>query len=284
MLGIDLFNIFFVFSITSLLKEMAEKPILDISFPDEWTVKNHSYNKENENLIENLFSQGNGYIVSRANIEVADIGKINYAGNYIVGLYNKALHLIGDKKIERDEIVNLPNWWQINFKIANNSWFDVNRSEITDFERTLYMNNGLLERSMIVKDKIGHITKIESKRIVSFKNPNICGLSFSIQPLNYSGTLKFENRINGDIYNERDLKVKHLYISEKGGTKDTMYMIAETLKSNKSVLIMPQINVILNNQQQNIFIQYFEKERQIFGEFEVELKETIFLPWKRKSM
>jgi len=247
---------------------------IDISFENDWLVKNNSYNKNHEYLIETLLAQGNGYLVSRANIEEAETNKINYPGNYITGLFNKALHVIGDKKIERDEIVNLPNSWGFNFKIANSSWFDINRCEITEFERTLNIKNGVLKKSMVVKDKIGQLTRIESERFISFNDPNIFAQKYSIETLNYSGKIVLENGINGNIYNERDIKVKHLYISEKEGTNKNMYMIAETLKSNKSVIIMNHMDVYLDNEKQNVFYHFYDKERLIKGEFEFELKQN----------
>lgn len=253
--------------------EELDNTDLNIDFEDDWTVRNSSYNIETEYLIESYFAQGNGYMVSRAVTEETATNRFNYSGNYIVGLYNKALHVIGGQKIERDEIVNLPNWWQINFRISNNSWFDINKSDIKEFNRKLCLKNGLLEKEMLVKDKVGHLTRISSKRIVNFKNPNVFAQEYTIEPLNYSGNIKLKTSLNGNVYNERDLKVKHLYVSEKSGTNNAMYMAVETLKSNNSVFIYNQLEVLRDGEHIDPDCLFFEKEREVSAEIEVELKE-----------
>ncbi len=253
---------------------MSNIPEIDIEFEKNWLVKNRTYNKDTEYILETLLSIGNGYVVSRANMDETSSGNINYAGNYLIGLYNKALHSIQDKKIERDEIVNLPNWWYINFKIGTSSWFDINRTDFLEFERCLDLKNGVLHKHMVVKDKIGQITRIESKRIVNFKNPNIIAQQYTIEPVNYSATVKFNHKINGNIYNEKYLKTKHLYITEKEGVNNISHMIAETLRSNKSVIIMNKQDLFIDNKQYDTFIDYYHKEREILGEFEVGLKQN----------
>jgi trehalose/maltose hydrolase-like predicted phosphorylase len=261
----------------------TDKKNIDISFEDDWMLKNRSYNKDTEHVIESLFAQGNGYLVSRAITEEAETNKVNYSGNYIVGLYNKAVHNIGEKKLERDEIVNLPNWWQVVFKINNNSWTDINRSDIQEFERTLYLKNGMLEKSMLLKDKIGNLTRVSSKRAISFSNRHVFAQTYSIQPLNYKGKISIKTLINGNVYNERDIKAKHLYISEKEGSQNIVCIAAETLKSNNMVFILNQFRTMVDGTEQKSDFNYLDKDREISGEFEVELKENQILTLEKKG-
>ena len=44
---------------------------------------------------------------------------------------------IGDRVIENEDLVNLPNWLLLNFRIADGDWFSLAKVEILDYIQEL---------------------------------------------------------------------------------------------------------------------------------------------------
>ena len=94
-----------------------------------WSLNYYNYDTSKERSREALLAVGNGYFGTRGAMEEMDANDINYPGTYIAGLYDRLKSPVGDRMIENEDFVNNPNWLPVRFKIDNNAWLDVNKTE-----------------------------------------------------------------------------------------------------------------------------------------------------------
>ena len=77
---------------------------------DNWSISYSDYVPEKEKTRETLLTVGNGYFGTRGAFEETKAGEFNYPGTYIAGLYNRLISKVGDRDIENEDFVNIPNW------------------------------------------------------------------------------------------------------------------------------------------------------------------------------
>ena len=76
-----------------------------------------------EGLRESLCALGNGYFTPRAAVLWAVADGVHYPGTYLAGGYNRMRTDIAGRVVENEDLVNLPNWLLIEFRIGDNDWF-----------------------------------------------------------------------------------------------------------------------------------------------------------------
>ncbi len=166
-----------------------------------WSLSYYGLLENNESTIESHLAVGNGYFCSRGSLEELSAGNINYPGTYISRVYNKLESKINGKKVVNEDLVNCPNWLPIIFKLGKDNWLDYSNVKIIFSKRTLFFNNGVLYKKIIIRDKKGRETLIESKRIASMENPHLAALRYNITALNYSDTITVKTGLDGNIIN-----------------------------------------------------------------------------------
>lgn len=180
------------------------------------------YKPGEQPLREALCTLGNGYFATRGAFEEKKADrKSHYPGTYLACGYNRLQSRIQDKMIENEDLVNWPNWLYMTFKPEQGSWLDPDQFGILDFDYTLDLYNGILNREMRVRDQQGHITHLRSQRIVSMHDPHLAGIQWTLTPENWSGNLHFYTEIDGAVINDgvpryRDLNSHHLETLNNG--------------------------------------------------------------------
>ena len=177
---------------------------------DKWSITYHEYEPKKERTREALLAIGNGYFGTRGAVEETDSTPTNNPGTYIAGLYNRLASKVGDRMVENEDFVNIPNWLPVTFRIDGGEWFDFNQAELLDFSKQLDFRTGIFSRRIVVKDKAGKITEIVSKRVAGMKNPHLAALQYQLTPVNYSGLITIKSGINGDIINDNVERYKQL--------------------------------------------------------------------------
>ena len=203
---------------------------------DKWSITYHAYEPSKERTREALLAVGNGYFGTRGAMEETDSNQVNNPGTYIAGLYNRLASKVGDRMVENEDFVNVPNWLPVNFKIDNGDWFDFNKAEFTDFKKRLNFKNGVFCRHMVVVDEQGRKTEIVSRRMASMANPHQAAIQYKLTPLNYSGQITICSGINGDIINDgveryKQLNQQHLKPGFQGALDNLVWVSVETTQS-----------------------------------------------------
>ncbi len=83
----------------------------------EWSLIYKGFDPEKEGLREALCTLGNGYFATRGAGPEAEADDIHYPGTYLAGGYNRLRTEISGKEIENEDLVNLPNWLPLNFRL-----------------------------------------------------------------------------------------------------------------------------------------------------------------------
>jgi len=89
-----------------------------------WTFAYGGFDPENEDLREALCTLGNGYFAARGAAAETDADDTHYPGTYLAGGYNRPKTEIAGREIENEDLVNLPNWLPLAFRVADGQWFD----------------------------------------------------------------------------------------------------------------------------------------------------------------
>ena len=172
--------------------------------PNEWSIIEEGFDAENVKSSESLFSIGNGALGQRANFEEKYSGE-TFQGSYIGGIYYPDKTRVGWWKNGYPEyfakVLNAPNWIGINIKI-NQTEFDLNTCEISNFRRELNMKEGWLSRSFTAKLPSGEAIEVFAKRFISISYNEIGAIEYSIKALNFSGEITFSPYLDAGIMNE----------------------------------------------------------------------------------
>jgi len=205
-----------------------------------WSLTYYDYDQEKERSREALLAVGNGYFGTRGALEESSANLVNYPGTYIAGLYNRLVSKVGDREIENEDFVNVPNWLPLQFRIDDSEWFRFSPEpscSVTNITRCLNFGTGELIREMNVTDLQGRITFIRSSRFASMNDPHKAGIRYMLKPLNYEGRISIAAELNGDQINAgveryKQLNQKHLEPLVQLSEDNCSFLVVKTTQSD----------------------------------------------------
>ncbi len=245
---------------------------------EQWSLSYFDYSREKEGTREALCTVGNGYFGTRGALEESKANGTNYPGTYIAGVYNRLESEVAGRTIVNEDFVNCPNWLPLTFRIGNDEWLDVNKTEIVSFTRRLDFRNGVLYRRMVVRDTAARETLIESSRLVSMAQPHLAALRYSITPLNYAGRISVRSGLDGSIVNAgveryRGLSSKHLEPVTEGGRDNVSYIVLQTNQSRIRIAEVAKVLVSVNSERVNPEITLDSQAGVVYSTFDLEAKQ-----------
>ena len=180
-----------------------------------WALSYRGFDPAQEGLREALCTLGNGYFATRGAGSESTAGAVHYPGTYLAGGYNRLTSEVSGRAVENEDLVNLPNWLALTFRVADGDWFDVDSQAVLDYEQTLDLQHGVLERRVTVRDAAGRQTRICERRIVSMHHPHLAALELRLTAQNWSGSLELRSAVDGRVRNTgvqryRQLDSQHL--------------------------------------------------------------------------
>jgi maltose phosphorylase len=202
--------------------------------PNEWSILEKGFKKEQITASESLFSIGNGYMGQRANFEESYSGD-SLQGSYIGGIYYPDKTRVGWWKNGYPEyfakVLNSPNWIGINIKV-NKQELDLNKIEISDFSRELNMKEGYLKRVFKAKFPKGEEIQVESLRFLSFSIKEIGLIKYTIKALNFFGKIEMTPYLDAGILNQDTNYDEYFWkINQITQKEDKAFILSETLKT-----------------------------------------------------
>ena len=82
-----------------------------------WKLSYQGFDPEHEGLREALCALGNGYFVTRGAAAETGADDTHYPGTYLAGGYNRLQTEVAGRMIENEDLVNMPNWLVLQFRI-----------------------------------------------------------------------------------------------------------------------------------------------------------------------
>ena len=218
--------------------------------PSVWTLVYDGFDPARQGLRESLCSLGNGYFVTRGALPEAVADDVHYPGTYLAGLYNRLVSQVGGRQVENEDLVNIPNWLPLRFRIAGGEWFDVATARVEQHRLELDMRTGTLTRYLTWWDADGRRTRMVQRRFVSRKDEHLAALSTEFTAENWSGTLEVRAGLDGRVVNAgvkryRDLNGRHLRVLDQAEVDDeTIDLKVETTQSQVRIALAARTRVL----------------------------------------
>lgn len=217
----------------------------------DWLVEESSFDLEQANFKETIFTVGNGYQGTRGSLEEGHKGELS--GTYLSGVYDHHDSTVIDQ-------VNVPTW--LPFKVSvDGERLDVQNCEVLKHRRVLDLKTGFLHRETLFKDRNGRKTRIESLRFASFADQHICGIRLAVTPINHHAHITVESSIDAERYNldrlpayqsnpkfhpevkwEKWAKSRHLKVTQSSAQRRSSYLETITLDTEISIGIASSID------------------------------------------
>ncbi|WP_414166604.1 glycoside hydrolase family 65 protein [Streptoverticillium reticulum] len=172
----------------------------------EWTWEYEGYDPSAEGLREALCTVGNGCFATRGAAPESRAGLGHYPGTYAAGCYDRLVSAVAGREVENEDLVNLPNWLLLRFRLLPadgppGRWFAMHDSEITDHRLVLHLRQGTLTRTLRHRAADGRVLKVEQCRLVHMGDPHVAALRTVFTPEGWSGRIEVESGLDGDVGN-----------------------------------------------------------------------------------
>lgn len=214
---------------------MAEMNISD----DHWVLRFDDFSPEEEKRRESLCALGNGYFCTRGSAPESRADEVHYPGTYLAGGYNRVTFQTGDEQFQQDQLVNLPNWLSLTFKVNNGDWFSLKDVEILSYKQSLDTRAGVVQRQVKFRDSKGQETSLAQRWLVHMHFFHLAALESIITAENWSGTATVRTALDGRVVNSGDrlsaAATKHIEPLDSAADGDTMFLHVLTNQSKLAV-------------------------------------------------
>lgn len=222
--------------------------------PNNWSLVYEGFKPEGEGLRESLCTLGNGYFCTRGAVPETEADDIHYPGTYLAGGYNRLETEMGGRIIQNEDLVNMPNWLPLSFRIDEGNWFRLRGVDILSYRQELDIRRGMLLRNVYFRDKEGRLTRLSERRLVSMGNPHLAALETTLTAENWSGTLEIKSALDGRVLNAgvaryRSLNSKHLEpLESRVVNEETIFLKVQTVQSEIRVAETARTRIFQNGQ------------------------------------
>ena len=243
-----------------------------------WVLSYEGFDPAHEGLREALCALGNGYFVTRGAAAESGADDVHYPGTYLAGGYNRLTTEIAGRKIENEDLVNMPNWLVLEFRIGDGKWFRPRDAEMLAYTQELDLRRGVLARTMRFRDEQGRETSVQNRRLVSMAEPHMAGMETTFTAENWSGRIEFRSALDGTVVNAgvkryQSLANKHLepVETERVGV-DAIYLKVRTSQSRLEIAQAARTRIFRDGAELEIERATEEDAGRIAQTFAVELE------------
>ena len=201
-----------------------------------WTLEYDDHDPEQEGLREALCTVGNGYFATRGAAPFARADGVHYPGTYLAGLYDRLSTVIQDHEVTNEDLVNLPNWLPLTFRVLSDDepdvadapdrgpdadaawddgWFALTDVEIVAYRHAIDLRAGVLTRRVQFVDGQDRRSTLVYRQFVSMAARHVGALEMTLVAENWSGRVLVRSALDGQVTNSgvaryRALRGDHL--------------------------------------------------------------------------
>ncbi|MFE6828472.1 glycoside hydrolase family 65 protein [Streptomyces sp. NPDC057690] len=203
-----------------------------------WTWEYRGYDPDQERLRESLCTLGNGCFATRGALPECAADDVHYPGTYVAGCYDRLTTDVAGRRVENEDMVNLPNWLPLRFRLAGQRWLTPDTAEVLDHRQVLHLATGLLERRTRFALGEGRVLAVRQQRLVHMADPHLAALRTEFTVEGFTADLDVEAALDGDVSNSgvaryRDLDGRHLTRLHTGSVEpDTVWLRCRTRTSD----------------------------------------------------
>jgi trehalose/maltose hydrolase-like predicted phosphorylase len=205
---------------------------------EAWVYRFDGSEPDREGLRETLCTLGNGYLATRGAIPESAADGVHYPGTYLAGCYNRLRDDVAGRIIENESMVNVPNWLPLTLQAEGGAWLGRPGVDVVAEHTELDLRQGTLTREFLIRDDVGHTTRITQTRFVHIRHAHTCCLTTTIDAVDWAGTLRVRTWLNGTVRNTgvpryRDLAGDHLVPDHADAVgDDTVLLVVHTSQSH----------------------------------------------------
>ncbi len=201
----------------------------------EWKIIEKGWDPENQRKAESIFSLGNGKMGGRANFEEAYSGD-SLQGNYVGGIYYPDKTRVGWWKNGYPEyfakVLNAPDWTALRIKLNGETLDLAKAKSVTEFERVLDMQCGLLQRKCKVELRNGVVVVLESERYLSMADDELGFVKYSLKAVSEDLDCNVAFLLDGDVHNEDSNYDERFWkVISKNADEEVASLCTETFKT-----------------------------------------------------
>ncbi|MFJ8827753.1 glycoside hydrolase family 65 protein [Streptomyces sp. NPDC102467] len=213
----------------------------------EWAWEYEGYDPSQERLRESLCALGNGRFATRGALAECSADQIHYPGTYVAGCYDRVASTVAGRRIENEDMVNVPNWLPLRFRCRDGTgpgesawgpWLHPDTTRILEHRQVLHLGSGLLERRSRYADPGGRLLDIRQLRLVHMADPHLASLRTEFTTPDWAGEVEVESSIDATVRNVgvpryRGLDGRHL-VHDLAGTEspDIAWLCCRTRTSD----------------------------------------------------
>ncbi|MEU5979289.1 glycosyl hydrolase family 65 protein [Streptomyces sp. NPDC047315] len=212
-----------------------------------WTWEYEGYDPVQERLRESLCTVGNGYFATRGAAPECRADDVHYPGTYAAGCYDRLTSQVAGRRVENEDVVNLPNWLLLRFRLPtatdpDPAWITPDTHPVLGQHLVLDLKSGTLERT-ISYEVAGRVLHVRQLRLAHMDQPHLGLLSTRFAADGWSGDLEIESALDGAVTNNgveryRSLAGEHLTGVRTGeATPDTCWLACRTESSGIEIAL-----------------------------------------------
>lgn len=150
--------------------------------PEVWTVREPELDLERLAHNESIFALANGHLGLRGNLDEGEPAGLN--GTYLNGFFEAHPMRYAERAFGFPEagqtIVNVTDGKLIRLLVEDEP-LDVHRGQLLSHERVLDLRTGILGRELLWRSIGGHLVRVTSRRLVSFRFRSVAAISYQVE-------------------------------------------------------------------------------------------------------
>ncbi|WP_432066112.1 glycoside hydrolase family 65 protein [Streptomyces sp. C10-9-1] len=184
-----------------------------------WSWEYEGYDPGAERLREALCTLGNGYVATRGAAPECTADDLHYPGTYAAGCYNRLTSTVAGRRVENEDMVNLPNWLPLRFRPRGpdgpEPWLAPDTPALRDHSQRLDLRTGTLTRTCRYTAADGRPLTVRQTRLVHMGDPHLAALRTEFTAEGWDGEIEVESALDGRVTNSgveryRELDGRHL--------------------------------------------------------------------------
>ncbi|WP_225031008.1 glycosyl hydrolase family 65 protein [Paraburkholderia sp. XV] len=195
-----------------------------------------SFRPDDELRRESILGLGNGALFVRASapearlaapcsVSANGIASQHYPGIYRAGLYDLSTAKANGAIVRTASVPRLPNATVLAIRRPGGAWLGSNSAELVEYRHALDLCRGLALRTLVLRDASGTTTQIDETRFVSYANPFLIVLRWTVTACDWEGLIDIgtgtdANVCNGIVDSQRPLESAHIVDASHADTVD----------------------------------------------------------------
>ena len=224
------------------LSEVVLGPASGVGDIDPWVLAYDGYDPAHEAHREALCTTANGYLGTRGAAPDTSADGAHYPGTYVAGCYDRESSELGGRGVERESLVNAPNWLAVTFRVDGGDWFRTDAVRLLAYSQALDLRAGVLIRRLRFADGSGRRSTLVERRLVHAELPHLGALEITLVPDGWSGRVAWRSEIDGRVRNtnteeDRLLGGHHLRPLSAGVDDGVAHLEVETAQSRIRIAV-----------------------------------------------